>query len=58
MKKLDTYASTYSEHVEYAIVFIDTNGESESAIEKLREKLPNAWASDVIADALKEIQER
>jgi hypothetical protein len=58
MRKLDTYASTYSEHVEYAIAFIDRRGETESTLEKLRAKLPAAWASDVIFDALKEIQER
>jgi hypothetical protein len=50
--------STFQDFVEAAIRYIDKHGERQSVIDKLETMLPGAWAAEVIAEALDEIQAR
>ena len=50
--------STFKDFVEAAIRYIDKHGERQSVIDKLETMLPGAWAAEIIAEALDEIQAR
>ena len=50
--------TTFQDFVSAAVKYIDKNGERQSTIDKLETMLPSVWASEVIAEALDEIQAR
>jgi hypothetical protein len=52
------YMTTFQEFVAAAVKYIDKHGERQSTIDKLETMLPGAWAFEVIAEALDEIQAR
>ena len=49
---------TYQEYVAAVVKYIDKHGEKQSVINKVEAMLPGAWAANIIADALDEIQAR
>lgn len=49
---------TYEELVQASIKYIDKHGEKQAVIDKLETMLPAAWAANIIADALDEINSR
>ena len=50
--------TTFENFVKAAVKYIDKNGANQSTIDKLETMLPGAWAAEIIAEALDEIQSR
>jgi hypothetical protein len=57
-QKSKKYMTTFENFVKAAVEYIDKHGEKQTTIDKLETMLPGAWAAEVIAEALDEIQAR
>jgi hypothetical protein len=57
-QKSKKYMTTFENFVKAAVEYIDKRGEKQTTIDKLETILPGAWAAEVIAEALDEIQSR
>ena len=56
--QIETHMTTFENFVKAAVRYIDKHGERQSTIDELETMLPGAWAAEIIAEALDEIQAR